>query len=180
MTKKPPIKLAPLTEAQKQLAPAHKRELFFVRYKDVITKMKQLGIKFPFGVGELGIDVTWFATQWVALPDRGPIYKNKLINDRIKKDIKRIGIDSIPDKSITEKKEKELLSRNNKEIGVLNRKNIKLSKELDIAQQGLIEKESEIELLMAKLEKNNIAFEQELKNHKKQFENCLTRGGRTF
>ncbi|WP_435235272.1 hypothetical protein ACR30L_16130 [Psychromonas sp. PT13] len=175
-----PIEPIVLSAEQKRLPPCHKRQLYYDCYITIIERMKEKNVKFPAGANELGIDVTIFATKWVGLPDRGPLYKNKLINARLAKDIKELGIESVQARSITEDKQSHDLMIQRKEVNDLQKQLLSLSNQLDIAQESLYKKETENSLLRAKLKQKDIHFEQELNSHKLQFENCLTEGGRTF
>ncbi|WP_282150152.1 hypothetical protein [Vibrio diabolicus] len=174
-----PVKLTPEQESLRGTA---KSALYVECYKQVISQMRQKGIKFPRderGTNELGINASELA-RWCAFKDRATLYKNSLIKEALPKDIRNIGVENSQPRSITYKKRDELVASQASDINEQGALIVTLNARIQTLEQQLKEKEAKIHRLELTLAVSERSVDEHMRNHADQVKNSILSGGRTF
>jgi len=174
-----PIKLTP---EQAQLRGTAKSALYVECYKQIISQMREKGIRFPRderGPNELGINASQFA-KWCAFRDRGTLYNNAEIKKALPRDIKNIGIEDSRPRTFTEQKRDDLVASQQTDINEQGQLIVTLNAQVQTLEQALqVEKakNKELELRLAASEQS---VNDHMRTHAEQVKNSILSGGRSF
>lgn len=178
-----PIRLTP---EQKQLRGTAKSALYVECYKQVISQMREKGIRFPRderGTNELGINASKLA-RWCAFKDRATLYKNSVIRNALPRDVKNIGIEDSQPRSITKKKRDDLVASQQCDINEQGQLIVTLNAQIQTLEQKLkieiSERDARIHELELKLAASKQSVDDHMRCHAEQVRNSILSGGRTF